>query len=213
MRFLYWPITNATMRRILLPALFILQFSAICFSQEQPKQVAAARTSLPIKLDGILSDEAWKTASVINGLVEMRPSFGKEEGIHNKSELYLLYDDNAVYFGGQLNELSRDSISTQLVGRDEVGINDFIGIVFDTYQDKINGLGFYVSPLNEQFDVKYSIGGDGGEDISWNTVYHTATNITAKGWSFEMQIPYSALRFSKEKLQSCNFSLLNLSAE
>ncbi len=183
------------------------------FAQTQQKQVAAVRTTLPIKLDGKPDEEAWKAAPLISQLVEMRPTFGKPEAENNKTELYLLYDDNAVYFGGVCYEVSRDSIATQLVGRDEVGVNDFIGIIFDTYQDKINGLGFYISPLNEQFDVKYSIGGDGGEDMSWNTVYHTATTITDKGWSFEMQIPYSAIRFSKEKIQNWNINILRRRAK
>lgn len=201
------------MRSILFFAIIILFFSTPSFAQTRQKQVAAIRTTLPINLDGNISEEAWKLAAVVNGLVEMRPNFGKKEDVKNRSELYLLYDDNAVYFGGNLYETSRDIIATQLVGRDEVGTNDFIGIIFDTYQDKINGLGFYVSPLNEQFDVKYSIGGNGGEDMSWNTVYHTATAITDSGWSFEMQIPYSALRFSKGPLQDWNIQILRRRAK
>ncbi|HKZ68172.1 MAG TPA: DUF5916 domain-containing protein [Chitinophagaceae bacterium] len=201
------------MRSLLLFAIAILSFSTLFFAQTPQKQLAAVKTTLPIKLDGNIHEEAWKSAVPVTDLVEMRPSFGKKEGIGSKSELYLLYDDNAVYFGGNLYETTRDSIATQLVGRDEVGTNDFIGIIFDTYQDKINGLGFYVTPLNEQFDVKYSIGSNGGEDMSWNTVYHTATSITDKGWSFEMEIPYSALRFSKEKMQDWNIQILRRRAK
>ena len=201
------------MRSIFLPVLSLLFFYAQSFAQNQHKQIAAIRTTLPIKLDGNINDEAWKAAPLINSLVEMRPTFGNPENEKSRTELYLLYDDNAVYFGGICHEVSRDSIATQLAGRDEVGINDFVGIIFDTYQDKINGLGFYVSPLNEQFDVKYSIGGNGGEDMSWSTVYHTATAITDSGWSFEMQIPYSAIRFSKEKIQNWNINILRRRAK
>lgn len=201
------------MRIVLLSAFTTLFFCTVSFAQEPQKKLAAIRTTLPITLDGKINEDAWNSAAQPGELVEMRPSFGKKEDIKNRSELYLIYDDNAVYFGGVLHEVSRDSIATQLAGRDEVGTNDFIGIIFDTYQDKINGLGFYVSPLNEQFDVKYSIGGNGGEDMSWSTVYHTATEITNSGWSFEMQIPYSALRFSKEKLQDWNIQVLRRRAK
>lgn len=179
------------------------------FAQSPRKQVAAVRTNLPITLDGFLREDAWKQSPMISDFVEMRPSFGRTEDPATRTEVYLLYDDEAVYFGGINRERTKDSIATQLAGRDEVGINDFIGIVFDTYQDKINGLGFYVSPLNEQFDLKYAIGGDGdGEDMSWNTVYHTATQITEEGWSFEMVIPYSALRFSKVPKQDWNIHII-----
>lgn len=179
--------------------------SVYAHAQTPKKTTPAVRTTLPITLDGILNEDAWKQAPLIKDLVEMRPTFGQPENPDTKSELYLLYDNDAIYFGGILHERTRDSISMQLAGRDEVGVNDFIGIVFDTYQDQINGLGFYVSPMNEQFDVKYAIG---NEDMSWNTVYHTKTNVTDKGWSFEMVIPYSAIRFSKVKQQDWNIQII-----
>lgn len=192
------------MRKILFCSLTFLLLK-VAIAQETRKVIQAVRTTLPIKIDGFLDDQAWQAAPKISGLVEMRPSFGRAEFATNRSEMFLLYDNSAVYFSGIMYEKSRDSISTQLVGRDVVGVNDFIGIIFDTYRDEINGLGFYVTPLNEQFDLKYSIG---SEDDSWNTVYQSATQITEQGWSFEMKIPYSAIRFSKEKVQDWNFNII-----
>lgn len=84
------------MSSILLFAITIFFFTAASFAQSQQKQVAAIRTTLPIKLDGTINEEAWKSAAVVNDLVEMRPSFGKKEDIKNRSELYLLYDDCRV---------------------------------------------------------------------------------------------------------------------
>ena len=176
-------------------------------AQNPQRHVAAIRTNSPIKIDGDITEEAWKKGAFITNLVEMRPSFGTIENTSNKTELYILYDDNAIYFGGILYEAKPDSISTELAGRDAIGINDFVGIVFDTYQDKINGLGFYVTPLGEQFDVKYAIG-NGNEDLSWNAVYFTAAKITSQGWSFEMQIPYSAIRFSKKAVQNWGMNII-----
>lgn len=168
------------------------------------KQTPAVRTTLPIKIDGELKDEAWRLAPLITGFIEQRPTFGRQEDEKTKTQVYLLYDDNAIYFGGVLRE-AKDSLSTELAGRDNIGINDFIGVVFDTYQDRINGLGFFVTPLGEQFDVKYAIG---NEDGSWNAVYHSEAKITSEGWSFEMRIPYSAIRFSKEKIQNWGLHII-----
>lgn len=192
------------MRKILFFSLLLANFK-IAFTQKTQRQLTAVRTSLSIKIDGEPIDEAWKTAPVITNLIEMRPSFGKSEDEKNKTEIYILYDDNAIYLGGICREPTRDSISTELAGRDGIGVNDFVGIVFDTYQDKINGLGFYVTPLGEQFDIKYSIG---NEDRGWNSVYQTNTKITASGWTFEMRIPYSAIRFSKEKIQNWGMNII-----
>ena len=181
-------------------------WSLIVLSQtSKSPQLTAVRTSDKIKIDGTLNDPGWKSASRFGNLIEMRPTFNKPEAAQNKTELYFLYDDDAVYLGGFLHESSRDQISTDLAGRDNPGANDFVGVIFDTYQDRINGLGFYLTPLGEQFDVKYSIG---SEDMSWNTVYQSEAIITDSGWSFEMRIPYSAIRFSKDKVQNWGLQIL-----
>ncbi|MEO6583079.1 MAG: DUF5916 domain-containing protein, partial [Ferruginibacter sp.] len=139
-----------------------------------------------------------------------RPNFGESEESNSLTEVKIMYDDEAIYFGGFNHEQNKSSISTELVGRDKPGINDYVGIVFDTYQDKINGTGFFVTALGEQFDVKYSLG---REDGSWSTVYQTATNITDSGWSFEMRIPYSALRFSKYNIQDWGINIFRKRAK
>ncbi|MFX5956663.1 hypothetical protein ABTF01_19925, partial [Acinetobacter baumannii] len=83
-------------------------------------------------------------------------------------------------------------------------VNDFVGIIFDTYHDKINGFGYYVTPLGEQFDAKYS---SDGEDGSWNSVYETNSKIANDGWVFEMRIPYAAIRFSNKKIQDWGINI------
>src|ERR1043165_5451097 len=114
---------------------FLCLFSLTGLAQTVPPQTNAVRTNAVIKIDGLINEEAWKQATAISGLTEQRPTPGRAENPANRTEVYLLYDDNAVYFGGILHD-KRDSISTQLGGRDVIGVNDFIGVVFDTYQDK-----------------------------------------------------------------------------
>lgn len=188
------------MHKILFPFLCATCVQVANAQTPTPKRVIdAVRSTSPIKIDGELNDEAWKTAPLATNFVEQRPQFGRLPDERTKTDFYILYDDNAVYIAGFCHEPSKDSISTELVGRDAVGVNDLVGVMFDTYQDEINGVGFYVTALGEQYDCKYSLG---NEDGSWSTVYQTATKITNEGWTFEMMIPYSALRFSKEKIQS-----------
>lgn len=188
------------MYKILLPFLGAACIQVANAQAPTPKrEIEAVRSTSAIKIDGELNDEAWKSAPLATNFVERRPQFGRQPGEHSKTDFYILYDDNAVYVAGFCHDSFRDSIATELVGRDMVGVNDLAGVLFDTYQDEINGVGFYVTVLGEQYDCKYSLG---NEDGSWNTVYETATRITDKGWTFEIMIPYSALRFSKEKVQS-----------
>lgn len=172
--------------------------------QDPVRRIPAVRATLPVKMDGVPNEAAWSTAAVIEDLLEQRPVFNRKEEYDTRTEARIMYDDNAVYISG-FNHERRDSIATELVGRDKMGVNDFAGVVFDTYRDQINGVGFYVTSLGEQYDVKYSLS---NEDDSWSTVYQTATHVTDSGWSFEMRIPYSALRFSKNKVQDWGFNFI-----
>ncbi len=74
---------------------------AVCIAQiPTRKEIAAKRTSLPIKIDGELNEEAWKGAPAVNNFVEQRPSFGNAEKEKSKTEMFILYDDNAIYISG-----------------------------------------------------------------------------------------------------------------
>lgn len=168
------------------------------------RKIPAVRTTEKIVIDGDIKDEAWKKAPLITDMVEWRPTFGKVESYENRTEMRILYDNTAIYIGGFCHEASKDSISTELVGRDVVGVNDFVGVLFDTYNDKINGFGYYVTPLGEQFDAKYS---NSGEDGSWSSVYESNARIVPGGWTFEMRIPYSAIRFSSVKEQDWGINI------
>jgi hypothetical protein len=78
--------------------------------------------------------------------------------------------------------------------------------VFDTYDDKINGFEYFTTPLGEQMDAKIS--NSGNEDFSWNAVWKSAAVIHSDGWSFEMFIPLSAIRFSKKTTQNWGLNIM-----
>ncbi|MFS8082526.1 MAG: DUF5916 domain-containing protein [Ginsengibacter sp.] len=191
--------------RSLIIIFVILLASNFCTAQKELKQVSAVKTNETFKIDGEINEPGWKKASVFTGFTEFRPQFGMQEKADSKTEVYILYDDNYVYVGGYCHEKNIDSISKELVGRDVVGSNDFVGVILDTYNDKINASGFYVTPYGEQFDAKYS--GTGNEDPSWNAVWESAAKIHTDGWSFEMRIPYSALRFSNKDNQTWGINI------
>jgi hypothetical protein len=187
------------MKPILLIAATIIFFS----SANAQKTLQAVRTSSRITIDGDIKDDAWKQAPAASSFIEWRPAFGNTENEQTKTEVWLLYDDEAIYIGGFCHERA-DSISKELVGRDVVGVNDFVGVIFDTYLDKVNGFGYYVTALGEQYDAKYS---SRGEDGSWSSVWNSAAKIVDGGWTFEMKIPYSAIRFSNKNIQNWGMNI------
>ncbi len=173
-----------------------------------PRQIAAKRTNLPIKIDGLLNDSAWQQAPVATDFIEFRPTVGARETPETKTLVYLLYSDDGIYFGGYCYEQNKDSIATELKGRDGFGANDFIGVIIDTYQDHLNGFEYFITPLNEQWDAKTAPSSNGnGEDFSWNAVWKSGAVIHNDGWSFEMFIPYGAIRFGKQAVQDWGINI------
>ena len=193
------------MRKLLFPLLFLFTNYSISFSQTLPKTLPAKRTIETIKVDGKLDELAWKDSVFASQFVEWRPNFGAIEEHASRTEIWLLYDNASVYVAGYCHERSKDSISKELVGRDRIGVNDYVGIILDTYNDKINAVGFYLTPLGEQYDAKYS--NTAGEDDSWDAVWDGEVQLQSDGWTFEMRIPYSALRFVSKENQSWGLNI------
>ena len=197
---------------LILPALLLLSVPCFAQSPAAPKQLAAKRATSPIKLDGLIDEAAWKDAPAALGYTELRPTPFRVEDPANRTEVYLLYNDEGIYLGGYCHERTKDSISTELRGRDGFGNNDFIGFIFDTYKDKINGFEYFITPLAEQMDAKVAPqeanSNNGGEDFSWNAVWKSAAVIHPDGWSFEIFLPLSAIRFSKKNIQDWGLNIV-----
>ena len=203
--------TNLTLWAVLFFCLSSIAQTPSPGTKPAPKQIAAKRTIIPVKLDGLIDDAAWKEAPSAMGYTEFRPTPFKTEDPANRTEVYMLYNDEGIYLGGYCYEKTKDSISTELRGRDGFGNNDFIGFIFDTYNDKINGFEYFITPLGEQWDAKVAPSqpnsNNGGEDFSWNAVWKSTAVIHNDGWSFEIFLPFSAIRFSKKNVQDWGFNI------
>jgi len=168
------------------------------------KSVSAIRVSEAPKIDGILNDIVWQSASIATDFIQNSPNPG--EPASQKTEVRILYDNAALYIGATLYDVSRDSIMRQLSERDNEGNTDIFAVFIDTYNDDQNGYGFVVHPTGVQWDARYSQ--EQGQDVSWNAVWMSATSIDETNWYVEMKIPFSAIRFPKKDVQEwgINFS-------
>jgi hypothetical protein len=179
------------------------------FAQTPKKTVEIKKTKETIKIDGLLDEPIWKSSAVATNFVTLRPSPFIPESPENKSEVFFLYNDQGIYIGGYFHEANKDSIASELIGRDGFGNNDFAGIIFDTYQDKLNGFEYFVTPLGEQMDAKVAPNNNGNnEDFSWNAVWKSASKIQKDGWTFEIFLPYAAIRFGNKKVQDWGLNIV-----
>lgn len=184
-------------------------YAGVAAQKPAQRELPAKKTVQKVTIDGQLNEPAWQDAAALNDLIEFRPTMGAREAFENRTEAWLMYDDRGIYFGGYCHERSRDSIARELAGRDGFGTNDYVGLIVDTYNDKLNGFEYFVTPLNEQWDSKMNEAITNGqmEDFSWNAVWESQAVIHEDGWSFEMFIPYSAIRFSARPVQDWGINI------
>ncbi|MDB5019955.1 MAG: hypothetical protein JWQ28_1082 [Pedobacter sp.] len=185
----------------------LLLLCSLSFAQDtvSHKKLQAKRTTVVPKIDGILNDAAWEGVPIATGFIENNPTPGRVETAERGTEVKMIYDDNAVYVAVRMHA-KQDSVAHEIMTRDQIGNSDFFGIFFDTFLDGINGNGFFVTASGTQFDAKYSQ--VGGEDPNWNAVWESNVNIDEKGWTVEMRIPYSALRFSSKDVQKWGLNFI-----
>jgi len=188
---------------------FCMLLTSAAFSQPPKKKLAAVRIQSTIKIDGVLDDPGWTNAPVADKFTALRPTPFVPESTDNATQIKFVYNNEGIYIGGYVHEKNKDSIAAELTGRDGFGNNDFIGIIFDTYSDKLNGFEYFVTPLGEQMDAKVSPNTNGNsEDFSWNAVWESRSKLQADGWTFEMFIPYSAIRFGNKKVQDWGLNIV-----
>ena len=181
--------------------LFIFIFSFFfAFSQDETriiKEIKATRTLKPPKIDGILDDHVWYTSKTASEFVMLEPGNGDPEPEDQKTEVKILYDDNAIYVAGYMYDSNPDNILKQLTARDNFGNSDSFGITLNPNNDGQNEFWFIVTAAGVQIDAQVSP--SNGEDLSWSEVWYSKISFDDKGWYVEMKLPYSALRFSKEE--------------
>ena len=183
--------------------IFFSACTIVCQAQENRK-FNAVRTEHSPKIDGELNDRAWKELVPADRFTEFKPVPGRVEAHSRRTEVKIVYDNTAIYVAARMYD-EPDSIFREVMPRDNLANSDFIGIVFDTYLDRINAFGFYVSSTGTQFDAKYS--NSGNEDNNWNAVWDSQVKRDSLGWTAELKIPYSALRFSSTEVQEWGLNI------
>ena len=169
-------------------------------SQLQKREVVAYYTNSPIVLDGVLDEPAWAGAEPATDFIQRDPLQG--EPATEKTEIRILYDDEAIYFGVSAFESEPDRIIINSLKEDfGIGDNDGVSFYIDTFNDNRDSYGFYINPAGAKRDVQ-SIDQGRNENISWEAVWDVKTSITEEGWFGEVRIPFKSLRFSDARVQT-----------
>jgi len=194
------------------PLLFLLAgFSQLALAQPAPKKASAVCVARAPKLDGLLTDSVWSQAASLTDFIQVFPQLGAPAP--QSATVRIVYDNQAIYVGAELTDDPR-LIRKQFTPRDAEGQADvdFFSIFFDTYNDKQNGFQFGVTTVNVQTDARITPAFTGSfgmyGDKSWDAVWDSRVRIHDRGWTVEMMIPYSALRFAKQDVQDWGIQAL-----
>jgi hypothetical protein len=148
-----------------------------------------------IAVDGKLDDAAWQQAAVLDTFYETYPADNTEPKV--KTVVYLTYDEHDFYIGIHAFDPEPEKIRAPFVERDNViGTSDNVAVFLDTRNDRRSAIELRVNPRGNQTDAVYN-DDSGNEDLSPDFFYDTAAQITEDGWTAEMRIPFSSLRYPK----------------
>lgn len=170
---------------------FIIVFSFSQAVSQEKRSHEAVRIGSGVRIDGVLDEEVWNKLSPAKGFYQYSP-YVEGKPSRFESEVFLAYDDAAIYVGALLYDDNPDSILREYSRRDDIKNTSYFTIYIDPYGDSKVSNGFGVTASGIQYDMKSTE--SNGDDMGWDAVWESGVGYSEKGWTVEMRIPYSALR-------------------
>jgi hypothetical protein len=156
------------------------------------------------EIDGSLEDSAWDLVEWEGQFIEQRPD--ENTSPDHQTRFKVLYDPRFLYVGIQCYDADPDKIVRRLSRRDGFE-GDWVAIFIDSYYDKRTAFGFLVTAAGVKADFLESNNG-ANEDESWNPIWYTKAQVNGEGWTAEMKIPLTQLKFGKAPEQVWGFQVM-----
>jgi hypothetical protein len=176
--------------------LLVCLLAPVALGGSSAKSITAVRTDRRPVLDGMVTEDVWKTASPILDFTQFDPSEGQLPT--EQTSVRVLFDDHALYVGVICYDGHPDGIVTQLTRRDRSSEAERFTVMIDSYHDHQTAFVFSSNVAGVQSDGMLSQDG-AVYDITLDMVWNVVTATYLDGWSAEFEIPFNALRFSEQK--------------
>jgi hypothetical protein len=156
--------------------------------------IAYKAPDFSIILDGRLTESVWQKEPV-KEFTQRDPEEGKAPT--QQTEVWVAYDENNIYVAARLNDSTPNLIDASLARRDSDFSSDWFAFYVDPYNDKKSGYYFAVNAGGSILDgILFN---DSWDDSSWDGIWESKTNVDERGWTLEMRIPFSQLRFKENE--------------
>ncbi|HKV09229.1 MAG TPA: DUF5916 domain-containing protein, partial [Thermoanaerobaculia bacterium] len=183
--------------RFILNAALILGLTSSAQAAEKP-HFDIPRTSSEVTIDGRIDEAEWKGAIAFQLETEIDP--GKNVPAPVKTTAWLMYDEGHLYAAFHAQDPDPKAIRAHLADRDTPFRDDFVGLMLDTFNDERRGYEFFVNPLGVQMDLSLDeTASDEEEDAAWDAIWRSAGRIDETGYTVEIAIPYTSLRFQRSE--------------
>lgn len=197
--------------KLIISIIFILQSLVLTlYGSDSPGldysyHIIKAELDEDIIIDGRLNEFIWQAIEPITDFTQMEPYEGKS--ISERTEAYLFYDDEYIYFGFKCYDSEPNKIIARVDRRDAMTNSDEVTILIDTYHDLRNGFLFSVNAAGIQSDASVCESSRSSArrrrgweipilDLNWNGIWKSATKRYSNGWIAEIAIPFKSLRFA-----------------
>lgn len=165
------------------------------------KQATATRVEDgAIRVDGRLDELVWQTASPIADFTQKEPDQGAAPT--ERTEVRFVYDEGALYVGARMFSADPSRIQAPLGRRDDGDDQaEHIFVSLDTFLDRRTAYAFGVTASGVRLDRYHRSDSENNTDEGFDPVWQARTRIDDLGWTAELWIPFTQLRFSPRSEQ------------
>jgi hypothetical protein len=186
------------MKVLAVPFLCVMALGAASAAAAEPRVYATARAETAPRIDGVLDDPAWNRVGWSSGFVQRDPAQGQPPT--GQTAFKILYDDANLYVAYQAFDPEPGEIGSILARRDNFP-GDWVEINIDSYHDHRTAFSFTASVSGTQGDEFISEDGNNW-DSNWDPVWEHRARIDDQGWTAEVRIPLSQLRYADNPEQT-----------
>lgn len=175
----------------------VISFQIFARNIDKRTYVTKRINPVPPVIDGSMDDKAWQKVEWGEDFVQHEPREGEQPS--QITTFKILYDNKNVYIGIRAFDTEPEKIDTRLSRRDQMD-GDVVAVQFDSYFDQQTAFTFMVNAGGVKMDGIYT---NDGENQDWtpDPIWYAETSVDDKGWTAEMQIPLSQLRYSGKQQQ------------
>jgi hypothetical protein len=173
-------------------AVSFLEANPAGISNKDPHRIPTVTSK--VKIDGILNEKVWEEALLLELNYEVEPGENIKPPV--KTEVFLIYNPTHLYVAFRAYDPNPAQIRARVTDRDNIWEDDHVGIVLDTFNDTRRTFNFYCNPLGVQAEQVVGAKGGGSQ---WDAIWKSAGRINDEGYIVEMAIPFSSLRFQRQK--------------